>query len=364
MGTVSRFFFIKSGLLFLYYHALEAVGLGMPFRFWTFLLVTPIIKFFSTHNKLQSWQDRKGFACSVGIDSLLATIYFQFCVFLPRHLFWLFVFIVAVFHVATEFVEFHIVRKSDERYKVQISKNPLDFLSIPAIALTYVWSSSVLDFDKYREGFALQWSFLWFIFLVFQADFFFGIFHVMYHKVRLLAIKHTVHHQYQREDLNSFANFYAELTDALSMAFGIFFMGNFLTACFGQSFLTIYELTTLSALTHHRYTRQHMGLFTFWEFDALDMLFKKPRLSCYHNKHHESARSNYSAFGLTPDSILLAIARFCRLIPKTVRIGSTPQFECIGPAIRQGWHSRVEEFRGPLINPTNFPKKAINNNVR
>lgn len=311
------YFVAKCLALYVYYQVLHVMGLGIRFKLLTFLFVTPYVKFHKLHNQCKTDRDRKAFLCSVVVDSIWALMYFGYFVFVPRHMYWFFIMVLVVYNIAAEYVQYLITRNPEDTYEVKLSKSPMDYLLAPTVALVFAVSAPWLNFDKFRFGEHQHSSFAWFVFLLLQADVFFGVFHVMHHKIPSLWVKHAIHHQYRREDLNSLANFYAELGDSFSMAFGIFFMGNVLSAVGDQSFLSMFDLAMAAAFTHHKYTNEHMTLSMFWEFDAIDICLDKPRISCYHNAHHHSYLSKFSLFGLVSDDVLTTLTVSLGLVPKS-----------------------------------------------
>lgn len=313
---ISAYFAVKCAALFLYYQLLNALGVGMGFKLATFLLITPLIKFFTVHNRCRTLLDKKSFVCSVLIDGLGASLFFLYFARVPPHLYWTYALFIPVFNIVTEGIQYRIVREPAERYLVKLSANPFDYLLAPIVAVIFALCGPFIAFDRFREGGYQASSFLWFLFILIQADFFFGTLHVLHHKIPSLWAKHAMHHQYRREDLNCVANFYAELTDAFTMAFGAFFMGNFFTALAGQSFLSMWDMGRCLTLTHHRYAKQHITLFMFWEFDAIDMLLGRPRLANFHGAHHNVFTSNFSSFGLLSDEFVTRAVVGTGLIPK------------------------------------------------
>eukprot|EP00656_Telonema_subtile_P004783 TRINITY_DN12184_c0_g1_i4.p1 TRINITY_DN12184_c0_g1~~TRINITY_DN12184_c0_g1_i4.p1 ORF type:complete len:143 (-),score=38.39 TRINITY_DN12184_c0_g1_i4:68-496(-) len=107
-------------------------------------------------------------------------------------------------------------------------------------------------------------------------------------------------HQYKNEDINSFANFYTDFFDGVLM--NISFIGFGLAVWFtGQGHIVHNEFVVVAFLSHHKYGKQLMGPMYFYEYDVVDIVCGRERLSRFHATHHHELNKFFSAFGTLSD---------------------------------------------------------------
>jgi sterol desaturase/sphingolipid hydroxylase (fatty acid hydroxylase superfamily) len=193
-----------------------------------------------------------------------------------------------------------ILGEKDETYVIKLSNNPSDFFLFPIITSAFVL---VAFYNPNPHIFTPVCFLVWALILV-TVDFTFGFLHTLCHTHPYLRKLHMVHHEYRREDLNSFATFYSDFTDALFM--NTPGMTNaILSVMFSLGPLPLNEMGISLGHTHHKYPNHQMTLCYFFEFDLIDMIMDRVRLSNYHHLHHHLTDQNFGVYGFISDEILL-----------------------------------------------------------
>lgn len=298
---ISRYTAGKCAALMAYYSLIDYLGLGLTYKFVTFHISTPIVKYFH-FNRLMTANDRRHYAVSIIHDFAFSTIWFG--IFIPKlvgPLFWTFPITNAVALVAFEIVQ-HRTQYKNTDYEIMTSSNPLDYCLSLLFSVLFYLMSLYIDFDQPPNSI----SFPVFLVIVFVLDVVFGLLHYATHVVPFLYKKHMVHHQYKKEKLNAFANFYSEFLDAVLMNAG-FFPSALFMCWLGRDYVPFMELTLLAGSTHSRYTDKQMNLMYFFEWDLIDIAFGAPRMASYHAHHHHALTEHFSAFGFISDDTIRSL---------------------------------------------------------
>jgi sterol desaturase/sphingolipid hydroxylase (fatty acid hydroxylase superfamily) len=293
--TNVNYFGAKCLLLFSYYSLLHYMGLGLEFKLLSFMIITPIVKFFYL-------KDFKTLIISLIIDAIVATTYFKYLIHWDGLWLAFYPFLVAFWLIITEYIQFRVLGNPNESYVIKISNNPTDFLLTPIIAATYILVGLYLP----QNLPITPYTYLFFVAMVIFVDWFFGITHYWLHTVPFLRKLHLVHHEYKKEDLNTMANFYADFWDSLAMnitnvAFSI------ATVLFVQNPIIIKELIYIAFSTHHKYPTNTFTSFYFFEIEVIDMITSNIRMSDFHNAHHNEVDSYFALFGLFNDNHFVSI---------------------------------------------------------
>lgn len=284
------YFGAKVLLVFAYYCLLHHLGLGLEFKFLSFMVLTPIIKFFYL-------KDTKTLLVSLIIDIIAATAYFKYIIYWDGLWLVLYPFVVSFWLISTEYIQYLLLGSPNESYVVKLSSNPTDFLLTPIIAATYILVGLTLP----QNLSITPYTFLFFIAMFIFTDWIFGISHYWLHTVPFLRKLHLVHHDYKKEDLNTIANFYADFWDSLLMNItNILF--SLATVLFVQNPVVIKEIVYIAFSTHHKYPTNTITCFYFFELEVIDMITSNLRMSNFHNAHHNEVDAFYALFGLFPDT--------------------------------------------------------------
>jgi len=291
---ISPYFLFKCIVVLSYHFLVDMLGLHTPtFKFWSFLIAHAVVKlsFFN----LRDFADQKRYLYSVAQDAFHASL-ITGCAHWIGAWYGLLPLFFAVSLVTWEFIQYRFVEQSRGTYVVHLSENWTDYSLIPFFIASFVLAG--LKTSVARPVVATD--FLWYLFLIAFGDAIFGSFHIWSHKNLYLWKKHMIHHRYKGEDLSTFANFYAELLD------GILMNGAVLAICIANCMVggppvIVSDILFTGLFTHHKYPDLQAHSFWFFEFDILDMIFKRSRLSMYHGIHHNEIDKKFGAFGLVPD---------------------------------------------------------------
>jgi len=254
-------------------------------------------------NYLATYEDRKKYIISLATDFIFATLYYKVVMGVLVGAYYVgFPLVVSLVFVGTEYLTYLLIRKPQDSYKIQKSDNPMDFLLTVVLALNFLTLGLSLNFEK----FPTKTTFPFFLLCLGVADILFGYFHVATHKNPALWPKHQVHHQYKREDLNTFANFYADLLDGFLMNISLFAV-TFLTLYFDQSSVVLNDMLYVAFFAHHKYPSGQYNMMWFFEYDVIDILFGKPRISSFHAEHHQALDRSYCNTGFISDQFILKL---------------------------------------------------------
>eukprot|EP00759_Apiculatamorpha_spiralis_P040115 PhF_6_TR38749/c0_g1_i1/m.58015 len=311
MGTITNlgYFCAKGFALYLLYALMDTLGCGLTFRLVSFLFLTPLVKYY--HMKKQSSTfNLKRYAFSLVNDTLTALLYFK--VYLPKFIgpsYFLFPLVNGTWMILVEYTQYLLFAGPTEKYVVKMGSHWYDYTLIPIASATFFFYGSMTDMGQQladSDGNQAA-TFLWFLPSMLVIDIVFGVTHYVTHKIPSLWKLHAVHHQYKREDLNSFGNFYAEVSDSFLMN-APFLISLIITGLCKQSYFANMELIYVAALTHNKYTDNQMNLMVFWEWDLIDMVLGEIRVAGFHNAHHQFLDKNFGAFGIADDDTVIALS--------------------------------------------------------
>jgi sterol desaturase/sphingolipid hydroxylase (fatty acid hydroxylase superfamily) len=211
---------------------------------------------------------------------------------------WIFLYalFIPVWLVITEYVQYLFLGEKNETFVVKFSPNPTDYLFTIIVAGTYIFVGLTLPPNLPLSAGTFGF---WAVILII-IDFMFGFFHYLTHTVPSLRKLHLLHHEYRKEDLNTLANYYADLIDTLLMNISNIVL-SFASVWFVQNPVVIKEIFTTAMSTHHKYPTHQLTFFYFFEFELLDMLLGGVRLANYHNAHHNLVDENFSLVGIVND---------------------------------------------------------------
>jgi len=211
----------------------------------------------------------------------------------------LFPFALIFWILGTEYIQYLILGSPEEQYVVKLSQNPTDYLLLPIISLSYLFVGLTENPNIPLSA----WSFIAWIITIAIADFVFSLTHYTAHTHPSIRKLHLVHHEYRKEDLNTMANFYAEVTDSFIMN-STFFTYGILTVLFSQHTIGLKEFLMVGGHTHHKYPTNTLTLSYFFEYELIDMILNQVRMSNYHNEHHNHVEKNYGGFGFFSDEFI------------------------------------------------------------
>ena len=134
-------------------------------------------------------------------------------------------------------------------------------------------------------------------------DLFFGATHYLFHKIEYLWQLHKVHHEYKKESLNGFANFYGNFFDNFGMTFP--FVPSMVVVLMCGGSLPLYSnIIFNAAFTHFKYPKKFLCNVLFYENEILLDIIFGAKLSSFHQEHHNLNISRYSGFGFLSDHFL------------------------------------------------------------
>jgi len=251
------YFSIKCSILLAYYSLLQYLGLGLEYKFWSFIILSPIVKFFY----FQKDSDFiKRYITSLSIEYTYAIFFYKYLIYWDGYWMVVYPFIYVFWLLGTEYLQYMILGKPEEKYEIKASNNPTtDFLVLPIVSS--VWF--LFGITQRPELSFTPWSFVAWVLMMIHADILFGIAHYMSHSVPSIRKLHLVHHEYRKEDLNTMANFYSEIYDTLIMNLTNF-TNVILTVYFAQQSVCIKEILHVATSTHHKYVTNTSHLFYFF----------------------------------------------------------------------------------------------------
>jgi sterol desaturase/sphingolipid hydroxylase (fatty acid hydroxylase superfamily) len=239
---------------------------------------------------------------------MFAFFYFHYLLHWTGYWIAIYPYVLAVWSTGTEFLQYMILGDQDEPYVIKLSNNPSDFLLFPIITTAYL---SIPYFYQYTsEILTPVCIFLWVLYMI-TGDLAFGLLHKLCHTHPYLRKLHMVHHEYRREDLNTFANFYSDFIDALFMN-----VPGMITALqtimFSTGTMPLKEITVSLTFVHHKYSNHHMMLGYLFEWDLIDMIMDRVRVSDFHHLHHTLLDQNFSALGFISDEVLIKVYQYLK----------------------------------------------------
>eukprot|EP00658_Telonema_sp_P-2_P051102 TRINITY_DN39129_c0_g1_i1.p1 TRINITY_DN39129_c0_g1~~TRINITY_DN39129_c0_g1_i1.p1 ORF type:complete len:263 (-),score=62.64 TRINITY_DN39129_c0_g1_i1:104-865(-) len=189
----------------------------------------------------------------------------------------------------------------DGPFTVRMSKNPLDYTLMVCISgVNYATSRGIAEW-----GTPVTWQVCLAYAVAFLAgDAAFGLFHYMAHRLTSMWARHKLHHEYKFVELNTIANFYAELPDGIVMNALLWpaaLMTNFVGGPFSHEVIQ-QELLFPGLNAHHKYPKIFAHHIYFHELDLIDLLMGMERDGNFHNQHHLNAGGFFGAYGNFPDA--------------------------------------------------------------
>jgi len=297
-GDGACYLVAKCAALMAYYALLQHLGLGLAFKFASFHVLTPAVKYFR-FNRLETLRDKRLFALSLVCDLCMSSIYYGLCI--PRlhgPLFVTFPFGITGLMALLEVAQ-HRLLHSHTPYEMFLSDRLLDYLNVPVFAAAFVPVGRYVDFAVPPR--AATFPVFLLSALIFDTGF--AFLHYLSHTDPRLWKRHVVHHGYRKERLCVFANFYADVADSFMMAVGFFALA-FFVCCVGTDYVASMEVFLMAALSHHRYGGDQLNLMYFFEWDLIDDVFGRPRNASYHGHHHNAANEHFGAFGFVSDDFI------------------------------------------------------------
>lgn len=214
--AVPRLFFAAScmALLYVYHSLLASFGLlTLDFKFWSFVLATPVVKWFCMPSLTMAQ-----FLMSVFVDTTTAIVHFK--VLIPiitvtTGYFWSTALLIPLLILVQECIEYLLCRRKGETYVIKSTNNPLDFLLVVVLCASFEFYARYGDVPV--EFVMTPNNMLGFWIAMLQFDLVFGTLHHFSHSRPAAWELHKIHHQYKGADLNSLANFYSDFYDSLGM---------------------------------------------------------------------------------------------------------------------------------------------------
>uniref|UniRef100_A0A7S1FDS9 Fatty acid hydroxylase domain-containing protein n=1 Tax=Noctiluca scintillans TaxID=2966 RepID=A0A7S1FDS9_NOCSC len=201
----------------------------------------------------------------------------------------------ALWYVPVEYCKFKLLGGPGV-YRVEIGNGIQDQLSVFFVMLPYYLAGLTCEVS-------LDVTFMDFVnFLValLLFDLVFGLSHYVSHRNKTMWNMHKKHHQYRQDQLCSFANFYADIYDSLSMTSGAYFSALYIILVRGN-FASFTELATIAFLTHNKYAPRILNLMVFCEVDFLDDILGHEKMCAFHQAHHNGAMDRFSLSGMLTD---------------------------------------------------------------
>eukprot|EP00658_Telonema_sp_P-2_P066785 TRINITY_DN5574_c0_g2_i1.p1 TRINITY_DN5574_c0_g2~~TRINITY_DN5574_c0_g2_i1.p1 ORF type:complete len:316 (-),score=45.80 TRINITY_DN5574_c0_g2_i1:13-960(-) len=242
----------KCAFLFAYYAMLSRAGLANDVRFKVglFTVLTPLVKFYCLFERAKTRALQFEFVLSVLHDQIRCACFWFLATSCQGQYYFLFVFGVTISQAVLEYAHYRILNfrnpGSEGSFVVKLGGGLQDQLLTPIVATWFYFLGTLwLDFDRPITSS----SFLVYVAAVYASDLVFGSLHFLTHCWPWLWKKHAIHHQYKRQDLNSFANFYTEFLDGLLMNCSMMAIGG-VVALTGDCSYIMSDLLFTAALSH------------------------------------------------------------------------------------------------------------------
>jgi len=237
-----------------------------------------------------------------------AFFYFHYLLHWTGYWILLYPYLVVIWITAAEYLQYILLGDKNETFVIKLSKNPSDFFLFPIVTSSHL---CVAIFNPYTSEIFTPVCIFYWVLLMLASDLSFGFLHILCHTHPYLRKLHMVHHEYRREDLNSFATFYSDFTDALFMNVpGM--VSAILTIMFSVGTLPFKELGLSMGYLHHKYPTYQLTVGYFFEFELIDMIMNRVRLSNFHNLHHNLLDQNFSIFGFLSDEAIFKVNQFVK----------------------------------------------------
>jgi len=286
------YFAVKCAFLYSYYSLLDYLGLDIGFKFWSFIILTPIVKYYY-------YQNTKVFITSVFHDFIFGTLFYQYLIYWNGLWIFLYVLFLPVWVLTTEYLQYLFLGGKDETFVIKFSPHPTDYILAIIASVIYIFVGLTLPPNLPIT--ARNFGF-WVVMLI-MFDFIFGLLHYWSHIIPWLRKLHLIHHEYGK-DLNSMANFYADLIDSFLMNIPNIFLA-VAHIWFVQNPVVIKEIFINGAYNHHKYPTNQITLIYFFEFELIDMVLGGVRLVNYHKDHHTLVDQNFSLWGIFNDKLFI-----------------------------------------------------------
>jgi sterol desaturase/sphingolipid hydroxylase (fatty acid hydroxylase superfamily) len=180
---------------------------------------------------------------------------------------------------------------------------------MPVIASTYIYVGLTIPSNLAITPL----TFIFWITTVLLMDGCFGFIHYLNHITPALRKLHMVHHEYRKEDLNSAANFYADILDSFLMNIPNI-MFSILTVWLSVNPIVIKEGVYNALFIHHKYPNNQMTLLYYFEFELIDIIMNRARMNYYHNVHHQQLEKNYSFWGFISDNSIIQLHQYMKRV--------------------------------------------------
>jgi hypothetical protein len=278
--------------IYLWHCLLQRYGLlTYEFKFWSFVIVTPIVKYFTMPISAFT------FAISCLTDLAMALMYHGLLVTLTGDWFPMTTFLLGFSILFLELFQYSLT--PGDHYHARFSHNPTDYLLAAVIASIHYAASRFYTWDPTLTPENLLGIYA--CFLGFEA--LFGWFHYLEHNIPWLWNHHKVHHEYKAAELCSVANFYASFSDSLMMNSGTM-SAALTTVLLGPTrchWLALTDMIYSAFVSHSKYQKHQMHSVLNFESDCVDLLLGKERISAFHHEHHDKTGSRFGAWGWISD---------------------------------------------------------------
>lgn len=305
---IKRHFYkiLKYSFLILYgFFIYQCELLNFESRLKMHLILVPIFKLFNFY----VGNNKRPFSqvlFSIITDNIMAFIHLRFVlVYLVGNYFCLNMAFSVSFIALQESIEFYFFPEGT--YLIKIRKQIEDFFLLPSAVLLFYYASTSIDFEYEPTPFTFTSLIIWML----SADFFFGIGHFLTHRVEYLWKNyHKVHHEYKLENINSFANFYANPLDSFMMLSTLILPLLCFQYVFGIKIVYFMCIDGFHAAvhTHNKYANNHITSHFFFEYDLIDQTigkyFDSRQMSEWHLKHHQKVSKNYTLYGSVGESVV------------------------------------------------------------
>jgi len=292
--TFSYYFIFKVIIVLAWHYLLDTLGLHTAdFKFYSFVLAHSLLKIIQ-FNYLKSSLDKKLYVHSLASDVILCYMLTTYGLWIGP-IFGLVPLIQSISITIMEYTRYKFFEDTTKvDYVVHISEKISDYTLQPMVALNFALIGySTTAFHPPRAV-----HFLGYLLMFLVMDIFFGTTHIISHKNHWLWKKHLIHHKYKREDLDTFANFYAELLDGALMNLAVIILPGIVTLYFHLPPFFMCDLLMSALYTHHKYPDKQAHALWFWEWDVIDIILGRSRISTFHRHHHNFPNEHWSAFGI------------------------------------------------------------------
>jgi hypothetical protein len=250
-------------------------------------------------------------------DSIIGTLFYQYLIYWEGS-YWvvLYALLIPVWILSTEYLQYLLLGRKDETFVIKFSPHLSDYTLAFVLAGTYIFVGYTLPLNiPINSG-----TFIFWVCMTVTLDFVFGITHYWTHKIPALRKIHLLHHEYRREDLNTIANYFSELSDSFLMNIPNVILSIF-TVWFRQNPVVIKDIFTNAMHTHHKYPTHQLTHYYFFEFELIDMVTGRVRQANFHNSHHNVVDQYFSIVGIISDEVIVYCNNvLVKLLPRSNKI--------------------------------------------